>query len=97
MGLTHTGELEEPNSSPPPENGAVVTTANENGSGKVARSKKNEYGMEYVDERVAARIKQVENAEETHKKDAAFLERYNARVKEVCLDISSRDRSAAPL
>lgn len=38
---------------------------------------------EVVDNLSGARIKQADNAEEKRQKDQAFVERYNARVKEV--------------
>lgn len=47
------------------------------------RGKKREFGTEYVDECSAARVKEARNAEKRRKKDAALLQRYEARVKEV--------------
>lgn len=40
-------------------------------------------GVDLVDSLSAARIKQAENAEEKRNKDQAFVERYDARLKEV--------------
>lgn len=45
--------------------------------------KKRESDTGHVDLMAAARIKEAEKAEETRKKDAAFLEDYEERVKEV--------------
>lgn len=54
-----------------------------NGAAAAARGKKREFGTEYVDECSAARVKDAGNAEKRRKKDAALLQRYEARVKEV--------------
>lgn len=67
-------------------NGAGAGAA-ENGAaaaGAARGGKKREFGTEYVDECSATRIKDAGKAEERNKKDAALLQRYEARVKEVC-------------
>lgn len=59
----------------------VGAGAADNGSAR--GGKKREFGTEYVDECSENRIKGAGKAEERHKKDAALLQRYEARVKEV--------------
>lgn len=72
-------------------NGAVPSGDGAAGSGESATdnggptraSKRRESDLELVDTSAAARIKKAESAEEIRKKDAAFLQRYDDRVKEV--------------
>lgn len=58
-------------------------------NGAARGGKKREFGTEYVDECSENRIKDAGKAEERRKKDAALLQRYEARVKEVCFVFSA--------
>lgn len=66
--------------------GNDVAGAGENSTGMSETRKTNRTqgpGVELVETLSAARIKQAENAEEKRNKDQAFVERYDARLKEV--------------
>lgn len=66
--------------------GNGVAGAGENSTGKSQTGQTNRKqgpGVELVETLSAARIKQAENAEKQRKIDQAFVERYDARLKEV--------------
>lgn len=64
-------------------NGVAEAGVDSTDNGEMGQASRRGAGTEVVDARSADRIKQADNAEETRKKDQAFVERYDERVKAV--------------
>lgn len=64
-------------------NGVAEASVGSTDKGETGQTSRRGSGTEFVDARSADRMKQAENAEETRKKDQAFVERYDERVKAV--------------
>lgn len=64
-------------------NGVAEAGVGSTDKGETGQTGRRGAGTEYVDARSADRIKQAENAGETRKKDQAFVERYDERLKAV--------------
>ncbi|CAM9543352.1 unnamed protein product, partial [Ectocarpus sp. 6 AP-2014] len=62
-------------------NGVAEASVGSTDKGETGQTSRRGSGTEFVDACSADRIKQAENAEETRKKDQAFVERYDERVK----------------
>lgn len=85
MRLADAETLADANGAEPSGNGAAgsIVSATDNGGAARAAGKTRETLMEEVDSAAVARIRKAENAEETRKKEAAFIEPYDSLVKEV--------------